>query len=99
MTQITIDFQEGFLHDKAAVYVNGETAATIADVTTKNQIGLAERVQLEAPPGEADLKVELPNRNISLQQKIPTGSNIFVGVSLTGDKLRFNIQSREFWYA
>lgn len=99
MAKVTIDLQEGFLHDKAIIYVDNKAVATIVDVTTRNQIGLAERVQFELQTSEAELKIELPNRNISQKQMIQAPSDIFIGVSLSGSKLSLNIQKREFWYA
>lgn len=99
MAKVRIDLQEDFLNDKVIIHKDNETIFSNDNVSTRRQIGFAERIQFESATPTFTLKIELPQRNIAAQREITADRDVFIGVTLKDNQLAMNIQSSEFWYA
>lgn len=102
MPLIHIAVQEGFQNDTLVVHLNGAEVYSRSGLKTRMQIGLADSFDLEAAPGPAELRVEVPTRNggetISLE--VPPDGELFVGVSIAPDSTITHTSSGEpFRYA
>lgn len=97
---ITIDFQEGFKDDEIVVYENKKKVfQTDETVSTRMQIGLAKSVEFETKSKKADIKVEIPSRNISETREVELKDNLRIGVSVTEDnKLEWKFSTEPFMY-
>jgi hypothetical protein len=97
---ITIDFQEGFKDDEIIVYENKKKVFQTDDnVSTRMQIGLAKSVQLDTKNKKANIKVEIPSRNISETKEVELTDDLRIGVSLTEDnKLEWKFSDAPFMY-
>jgi hypothetical protein len=96
---ITIDFQEGFKNDEIAVYSNGKKVFETEPISTRMQIGLAKSVEFDLPGEKANIKIDIPARNISETKEIELKENLRIGVSIENERLRWKISTEPFMYA
>jgi len=93
-----IALQEGFLSDRVVVRVNGAEIANRPEVSTRNQIGLAEAVEVEVPDGELQLEVEVPSRGLREATHVAVEGKTYVGASVEHGQLRLTAQREAFRY-
>jgi hypothetical protein len=100
MSKLSVDLQEGFQNDTVRVRVDDAAALEREGLSTRRQIGLAARLELEAPEGSFVLHVEVPTRALATSERLDAARGAFVGVNITaGGKLELRVQAKEFWYA
>lgn len=96
--RVTVDLQEGFDRDHVVLRLAERVVFEASDVSTRQQIGLARSVKLDAAPG-APLIVELPVKGLSARIDLGGAEPIFVGVNLERDqKLSHRISREGFGY-
>jgi hypothetical protein len=99
MPKLIIDLQEGFKKDQVTVRV-GDRPPFSKEVSTRNQTGLAERIELELPSGTLNISVDLPARRMSATQSVDVDESPFVSVTVTpAGKLILCAQREPFRYA
>jgi hypothetical protein len=93
-----IALQEGFLRDRVVVTVNGAEVADRPDVSTRNQIGLAEAIEVEVLTGELQLEVEVPSRGLRGATRVAVEGTTYVGASVIQGQLQLTEQREAFRY-
>jgi len=93
-----IALQEGFEGDDVVLLVAGQRMSR-PRVTTKNQIGYADGVDVEVPPGEVRIDVELTQRKIRGSYTLKVDGPVYLAVSVDREgKLRFEEALEPFRY-
>jgi len=85
MPRLHVALQEGFENDTVSVRVNGAEVARRTNVTTKNQIGFADAVELEMPEGELDLELRIETRSLVGSTNVRVDGPTYVAVSMARD--------------
>jgi hypothetical protein len=98
MPTLHVALQEGFASDRVVITVNGAEAASRPDVTTRNQIGFAEAVEIDVPAGAAQVHVEVPTRGLSESAQVQVEGTTYVGVSIAAGRLNLQPQREAFRY-
>jgi hypothetical protein len=99
MPTLHVALQEGFVSDRVVITLNGAEAANRPAVTTRNQIGFAESVEVEAPAGAAEIHVDVPTRGLSASAQVKVeGMTTYVGVSIEDGRLNLHQQREAFRY-
>ena len=96
---LTIDLREGFHHDTVVIHLNGKEVYRQEDVTTRLQIGFADRLECSTTGEQAQVKITLPTKEKAETIELKLASPTFLGVNLTeGEKIDFRHQSEPFGY-
>jgi hypothetical protein len=98
VSTLHVALQEGFLNDRVVVKVNGAEIANRPDVSTRNQIGFAEAIEVEVPDGAAQVEVQVPTRGLAGTVGTYVEGKTYVGVSIEGDQVRLRQQREAFGY-
>jgi hypothetical protein len=98
LATLHIALQEGFSGDRVIVRVDGAEIANRPTVSTRNQIGLAETVEVEVPTGELLLEVELPTRALRESTRVVVEGTTYVGASVEDGHIRLITQREAFRY-
>jgi hypothetical protein len=98
MAALHVDLQEGFERDRVVVSVNGAEVASRPEVTTRNQIGLADAIQIDVPEGAARVTVQVPTRGLADSVDVDVAGETYVGVSIEDHRLRLRQQRQAFGY-
>jgi hypothetical protein len=99
MPLVHIALQEGFTNDTVSVRVNGTEVARRTDVTTRNQIGFAEAVELDVPEGEVQLELRIESRSVGETTNVHVVGTTYVGVSVERDgRVRYEQSLEPFRY-
>ena len=98
MATLHVALQEGFSSDRVVVKVNGAEVASRPQVTTRNQIGFAEAVEVEVPHGQATVEVQVPARQLSGSVSVDVGGTTYIGVNVVHDQLELTQQREAFGY-
>lgn len=99
MATLHIALQEGFVKDRVVVSVNGVVVADLPSVSTRNQIGFAESVELNVPDGQAQIVVAVPSRGLDSRASVEgLGGTIYVAASIEAGRLRLSQQREPFRY-
>jgi len=98
MSRLTISLEEGFTGDAVVVSVNGAEVYRRDGVKTKLQIGLADQFETDVQDGPANIEVTLPTKQISGRTGVDAGGELYVGVSVEGNEIRFRHSSHTFGY-
>jgi hypothetical protein len=99
MTTLHIALQEGFLNDRVVISLNGGVVADFPSVSTRNQIGFAESVEVDMPPGPAQVEVRLPARGLDSRASVEgLGGTLYVAASIEAGQLRLSQQREPFRY-
>ena len=98
MPTLHVALQEGFKNDRVVVRVNGAEVANRPEVTTRNQIGLAEAVEVDVPTGDASVDVEVPARQLRGSVHVTIEGKTYVGVSIERGQLVLRPQREAFGY-
>jgi hypothetical protein len=93
-----VALQEGFASDRVVITLNGAEAANRPAVTTRNQIGFAESVEVEAPAGAAQVDIEVTTRGLSASAQVEVEGTTYVGVSIEDGQLNVQQQREAFRY-
>jgi hypothetical protein len=80
MALLHLALQEGFDDDEVSVTVEGEQVLHRTGVSTRTQIGLAERVDVTVERGRRTVRVSVRGRSASVDVEIE--DEIYVGISL-----------------
>ncbi len=100
MPLVHLAFQEGFAAERIIARIEGRIVLDKA-LKTRMQIGLADTVELEQPPGTTLLEIELPQRGQrgSLQLAIAEVP-LYVAISLVPEgKIQIKASKEPFMYA
>jgi len=96
---VHVALQEGFVHDRVVVRINGADVADRPDVTTRNQIGLAEAVEVEVPRGETTVEVAVPERDLVGTTRVTVEEGtVYVGASIEQGRVELRAQREAFGY-
>jgi hypothetical protein len=98
MTMLHIALEEGFENDVVVVTVDGVERYRNEDLLTKIQIGLADQFQLDVQPGQSTIEASVLSRNVSGTTTVDVAGDLHVGISLSGDGIRFRSSSDTFGY-
>jgi hypothetical protein len=99
MGALTVVLEEGFDDDEVAVRVGGEIAFSSDRVTTRPQIGVAQRFAVDVPPGPVVLKVEVASRRLEADVPVDVRDGTHVGISIAGDQVVHRSADEPFRYA
>lgn len=98
MSRLSISLEEGFTGETVVVSVNGAEVYRRDHVKTKLQIGLAEQFELEVQDGPASIEVTLPAKQLSGRSDVDVAGELYVGVNVEGNEIRFRHSSHTFGY-
>ena len=82
MPTLTIDLREGFDHTPVVIRVDGRELHREPAATTRTQIGLAARVELELEPGAREVEVELPGSGARTSLRLDPAAAPFLTLDL-----------------
>ena len=98
MPVLHIDLQEGFDRDAVQVRVNGQQVFDKDTISTRMQIGLADRIQTDVPAGTTNVEVVVPTKHTSTVIPIQIDSEIYLGVSIEERSIVHRINNSPFHY-
>lgn len=98
MPLLHVALQEGFQNDRVVIKVNGAEVASRPAVTTRNQIGFAESVEVEVPAGDSTVEIQVPSRQLSGSAGVDVEGKVYVGVSIAHGRLEMVQQREAFGY-
>jgi hypothetical protein len=99
MPVLHIDIQEGFDQDAVIILVNDQSVFHKESVSTRMQIGLADRVQTEVPLGAVTVKVSLPRKRLSTSIPVNIDGETYMGISVEENSITCQINTSPFRYA
>jgi hypothetical protein len=99
MSQLAVVLEEGFDGDEVAVRVGDEIAFSSDRVTTRPQIGVAERFTVDVRPGPVVLNVEVASRGLVADVPVDVHDGTHVGISIAGDQVVHRTADEPFRYA
>jgi hypothetical protein len=99
MGALTVVLEEGFDGDEVAVRVGDEVVFSSDRVTTRPQIGVAERFTVDVPPGPVALTVEVASRRLDADVPVDARDGTHVGISIAGDQVVHRTADEPFRYA
>lgn len=99
MPQLQIHLQEGFVDDDVVIRIDGHEEARESGVRTRMQTGMARIIELFVGDTTVEVGVDVPGRDLSGAKRIDASTIAQLGVSITGDELRFTTSAEAFRYA
>jgi hypothetical protein len=99
VSQLAVVLEEGFDGDEVAVRVGDEIAFSSDRVTTRPQIGVAQRFTVDVPPGPVVLNVEVASRGLAADVQVDVHEGTHVGISIAGDQVVHRTADEPFRYA
>ena len=99
MTTVALVLEEGFDGDEVAVRVGDDVVFSSTEVTTRPQIGVAQRVTVDVPAGEVVLSVEVASRGVAADVPVVVRDGTHVGISIVGDQVVHRTAGEPFRYA
>ena len=93
-----VALQEGFDHDRVVVII-GDSRFEFASLSTRNQIGLADEIEVEVPPGRIGVRVALPDRSIDSGSDYVLRTETWLAVNLASGPVEFAWSEEPFFYA
>jgi hypothetical protein len=101
MPRLHVALQDGFAHDPVHIRIGTHEVYQSADLSTRQQIGLADSFDTTVERGDVTLDIALPARPHPHQQvTLHVATDVFVGVSLDlHGTLRHRVSSTPFGYA
>jgi hypothetical protein len=98
MPVLHIDLQEGFDQDAVVVSVNDQPVFDKNAVSTRMQIGLADRAQAEVPQGVVTISVSLPKKRLSTSIPARIDGETYLGISVKENSITHQISTSPFRY-
>jgi len=98
METLEVHLQEGFEGDIVLLQVEDQDPVQQANVTTKLLYGYAAVITVRVPEGKIQLRVTLPERQLSDTVELQIPDERFVGVSLMGGKIEVVKSHEVFGY-
>jgi hypothetical protein len=98
MPVLHIDLQEGFDQDAVTILVNDQPVFHKDLVSTRMQIGLADRAQTEISPGAATVNISLPEKRLSASIPVRIDGETYLGVSVEENSITHRISTSPFQY-
>ena len=98
MPILRIDLQDGFTNDTVEIWLNDQCVARYEGITTDLRISLAQSHELELPPGDYHAEIRLPVRAMSASVDLPLHKDLYLGVSISGDRIMLRLQAENFVY-
>lgn len=95
---IRIDLQKGFKDDVVIVKVNQKEFFRKEGLSTMAVLGVADSFEVDVPKGTYSIEVSLPLRNIHGEIRLDASKTAFLGVSIEGERVNYNISQKEFTY-
>jgi hypothetical protein len=93
-----IDLQEGFDGDTVVIQVNGREEYHEHNVTTSLLTGYAHTISAQVPPGQVNIEILIPTRNISKTEFIEMPEHKYLGVSVQHNEIETIKSSVPFGY-
>lgn len=98
MPLVHIALQEGFAGEPVVILLNGREIFRNEHVKTRTQIGLAASVEERLAAGDAAIDVQAGGARREI--RTPLSEDLYLGVSLTGDKqIVYRTSTQPFGYA
>jgi len=98
MPKLRIDLQDGFTNDTVEIWLNDQRVARYEGITTDLRISLAQSHELELPQGDYHAEIRLPVRAMSASIDLPLDQDLYLGVSISGDRIMLRLQAENFVY-
>jgi hypothetical protein len=98
LVRLHVALQEGFDGDRVVVTI-GDSRFEFASLSTRNQIGLADEVEVEVPPGRIDVRVALADRSLDVSSEYAPHTETWLAVNLASGALEFTWSEEPFFYA
>jgi hypothetical protein len=100
MTELAVVLEEGFDGDRVAVRVGDEVVFSAASVTTRPQVGYAQRITVDVPAGDTRVTVDVPSRGATRSFPVAVSGGTHVGISLgDNDQVTHRTSDEPFRYA
>ena len=93
-----IDFQEGFLDDTVVLKVNNEEVFNKKHVSTSPLLGLAESLTTDIESGYIIIEVNVPTKGIGQTMVLEIMADIYMGISIINDVIRYEVKKEPFGY-
>jgi hypothetical protein len=99
MSLLHISLQDGFLNDEVIIQVNEEEKFHKSQVKTRFQVGLATSFETDVPDGSVNVKVTLPEKNLTQSTVLEISAPTYLGISITADgQIDFQMSNEQFRY-
>jgi hypothetical protein len=98
MPKLRIDLQDGFMNDTVEIWLNNQRVARYEGVSTDLRISLAQSHELELPQGDYHAEIRLPVRAMSAGMDLPLYQDLYLGVSVNGNRIILRLQTENFIY-
>lgn len=99
MAMLYVHLQDGFSGEPVTIRLDGKTVAENSAVKTRPQLGLAEIIPLEVPPGRHTLEVQVPAHTQVETITLGPDQELYIGLSLNPDGgLSHRISESPFGY-
>ena len=98
MTSLVIDLQAGYSEDEVSIQINGEKKYHNKAVSTDYSIGLADSVELDVIVGSVTVKLSVPSRKLSESIELDVSKPVYLGVSISGNRVETRISDEMFVY-
>lgn len=83
MPTLRVTIEEGFNEDSVRLKIGDREIYSKDQVTTRNQIGLADKVEIETPEGDCLLNVHVPSRSVLASIPLQIKKDTYLGISIT----------------
>jgi hypothetical protein len=96
---LSIELQEGFQNDNIIILINGKGVYARENITTRTQIGLADKFEINVDEDRAAVEIKLPARNLTETVEIILNKKKYLGFSVVGkENIKHIVQEEEFRY-
>ena len=96
--RLHVALQEGFSGDRVEVTIGG-SPIELAELNTRNQIGLADEIEVDVRVGSVEVRVAVLNRSLDSTSGFVVRSETWLGVNLISGALEFTWSEEPFFYA
>ncbi len=97
--KVIIDLQEGFENEEVLIFDKQKKIFQSENVKTRTQIGFATSIEVELSGEKANLRIDIPSRNISEKKEVTLTDNLHIAVSvMDGNKLDWKMSDSPFFY-
>ena len=82
MSTLHIALQEGFTHDDVRIDVDGAQVYSRQDVSTRQQLGLADSFDTQVDENEVTVRIALTTRHTQEEFVVPLNEANYIGISV-----------------